>query len=247
MTCDELRPDYLLYALGTLEDPERTELREHLARGCDNCTAGLREARAWAYAMGSAAEAPEPSKALRNRIVAAAGGAPEKRSNWWAVLVAAAATAAAAAVLIFVQAQNFRGEREQLQTAIERNRTDAAGLREMLALIESPETKEVSFGQGKPAPPKGRVFVHPTGVLLIANNLPAPPQGKAYEMWIIPAGGKGKPVPAGVFTSSTQGEAVHLFRPAKPATATDVVAVTLENAAGVDAPTSTPIIVAPLQ
>ena len=38
MTCDELRPDYVLFAMGVLEDPERSELRAHLERGCQVCT-----------------------------------------------------------------------------------------------------------------------------------------------------------------------------------------------------------------
>ena len=32
MTCDELRPDYILYAVGVLEEPEKAELRAHLDR-----------------------------------------------------------------------------------------------------------------------------------------------------------------------------------------------------------------------
>ena len=45
MTCDELRPDYVLFAMGVLEDPERSELRAHLERGCQVCTPGVIEAR----------------------------------------------------------------------------------------------------------------------------------------------------------------------------------------------------------
>ena len=75
---------------------------------------------------------------------------------------------------------------------------------------------------------------------MIASNLPAPPAGKAYEMWIIPKGGK--PAPAGLFSSTVQGTALHLFNPQARLSETDTVAVTLEVAAGVDAPTSQPVI-----
>jgi hypothetical protein len=116
-------------------------------------------------------------------------------------------------------------------------------MRQAFELIQAPETREVSFGQGQPAPPRGRVFFHPSGVLLIASRLPAPPPGKTYEMWIIRGG---KPAPAGLFSSNPHGDAIHLYRPAAPPAERDVVAVTLEAAGGVEAPTSTPVIVAPL-
>ena len=129
-----------------------------------------------------------------------------------------------------------------MRIEIDRSNTEAAALREALAVIQAPDTREVTFGQGQPAPPKGRVFFHPTGVLLIASNLPKPPDGKTYEMWLIRGG---KPAPAGLFSPNDQGNALHLFHPPSAPVPTDVVAVTVENSAGVDAPTSTPIIVAP--
>jgi hypothetical protein len=120
---------------------------------------------------------------------------------------------------------------------------EAAAMRQAFDLIQAPETREVTFGEGQPAPPRGRVFFRTSGVLLIASRLPAPPPGKTYEMWIISGG---KPAPAGLFTSNLQGGAIHLYRPSAPPTESDVVAVTLEPAGGVTAPTSTPIIVARL-
>ena len=243
MTCDELRPDYLLYALGVLEEPERSEVRTHLARRCEACTAGLREARGLAFAIGATVDGPQPSRQLRGRILAAAGTVPATRWNWFTAWVAAAATAVAAAGLMLYQAQSFRSELAQTRIEIERSGAAAASLRQALDLIQAPETREVNFGQGQPEPPRGRVFFNPSGVLLVASRLPAPPPGKTYEMWLIRGG---KPAPAGLFVSGPQGNAMHLYRPPAPPAETDVVAVTLEAAGGVDAPTSKPIIVAPL-
>ena len=243
MTCDELRPDYLLYALGVLEEPARSEVRTHLGRGCETCTAGLREARALAFAMGSAVDGPKPRRQLRSRILAAAGGVPQRRWNWFTALVAAGGTALVASGLLLYQARGFRTELAEARIEIERSGAAAAAMRQAFDLIQAPETREVSFGQGQPAPPRGRVFFHPSGVLLIASRLPAPPPGKTYEMWMIRGG---KPAPAGLFSSDLQGNAIHLYRPPAAPTESDVVAVTLEAAGGVAAPTSTPIIVAPL-
>ena len=87
------------------------------------------------------------------------------------------------------------------------------------------------------------MFVNPSqGVLLIASNLPPAPSGKAYEMWII-KGGKAKA--AGMFQSAPDGTAMHIQRGA--AENTDAVAVTLEDEAGADQPTSTPLFAAPIR
>jgi hypothetical protein len=244
MTCEELRAAYLLHALGVLEEPEQAELRAHLDRDCETCAAGMREARMQAFGLGAGVEGPEPSRELRGRILAAAGGVPQNRLSWWAALLAAAAMALAAVVFIGYQARSSRARIAQMQIEVERSGAEAAALREALELIQAPDTREVSFGQSQPAPPRGRVFFSPGGVLMIASRLPAPPTNKTYEMWIIPRGGK--PAPAGLFRSSAKGNAIHLYRPPTPPTESDTVAVTLEAAAGADAPTSTPVIVAPL-
>lgn len=72
------------------------------------------------------------------------------------------------------------------------------------------------------------------GYLLMA--LPAPPSGKAYEAWIIR---DGQPLPAGV--SEGRGMFALGNRALKPG---DVIAVTIEVAAGVTRPTSAPILTA---
>ena len=244
MTCDELRPDYALFAMGVLEDPEKSELQAHLQRGCQDCTAGVRAARALTYGIGASVEGPAPPRSLRNKVLAAAGIVPDPKWHWRTAWLAAAAMAALAVVVVLYQTQRAYQEIASLRQEMERSATEAANLRSALNLLQAPETREVTFGQGAPAPPRGRVFFNSTGVLLIASNLPAPPAGKIYEMWIIPKGGK--PAPAGLFSSSGLGTAAHFFGAPTRVAETDIVAVTLEVAAGVDAPTSTPLIAVPL-
>ena len=211
MTCDELRPDYLLYALGVLEEPERSEVRAHLERGCEACTAGLREARGLAFAMGGGVGRPR-----RRRVNCAAAfwrrpvGFPTSAGTGSRAWAAAGGTALAAAGLLIYQARSFRAELAEARIEMERSGAAAAAMRQAFDLIQAPETREVTFGQGQPAPPRGRVFFHPSGVLLVASRLPAPPPGKTYEMWIIRGG---KPAPAGLFRSNPQGNAIHLYRP----------------------------------
>ena len=74
---------------------------------------------------------------------------------------------------------------------------------------------------------------------LQVDGLAAAPRGKTYEAWIIPAGGSA-PRPAGLFAGG--GPSVVQLRGSLPARA--VVAVTLERAGGVRAPTTAPILAA---
>ena len=106
-------------------------------------------------------------------------------------------------------------------------------------------TTEASFGGVQPKPPQGKVFVNPSrGVLLIASNLPRTPADKIYEMWIIPKAAK--PVPAGLFQSQDDGNAMHVQPGMVDVSSTAAIAVTVENQAGADQPTTQPLIVAPL-
>ncbi|HLH16797.1 MAG TPA: anti-sigma factor [Bryobacteraceae bacterium] len=243
MRCEELRPDYVLYALGTLEDPERSELRSHLGSGCKNCAAGVREARALVYSMGAALDGPAPPRRLRARVLAAAGADRPKRWRWAAGWAAACAAVLIGAALLDYQDRRFAGDLARVREELGRSSAQTAALREALDLIQAPETRVVTFGSGETQPPRGRVFVHPTGVVLVASHLPAPPPGKVYEMWVIRGG---RPQPAGLFQSDRQGNAIHLYRPSAPVAPSDVVAVTVEPANGSSAPTSAPLFAAPL-
>jgi len=72
---------------------------------------------------------------------------------------------------------------------------------------------------------------------LQVDGLAHAPQGKTYEAWIIPAGSA--PRRAGLFTGGDAASSLSL-RGKLPAHA--VVAVTLERAGGVSAPTTTPLV-----
>jgi hypothetical protein len=124
--------------------------------------------------------------------------------------------------------------------------SEAGRLKEVLALLNAPETIVRVSSEGAAAPPQGKVFLNANqGVLLLASNLPPAPAGKTYEMWVIPAGGK--PVPAGLFQTEANGTAVHLRKGPVNVDATGAVAVTLESAGGAPQPTSQPVIVAALK
>ena len=133
----------------------------------------------------------------------------------------------------------------EARSEIRRTAADLASAQSALQFLNEPETKQVVFGEGQRQPPRGRVFVNAQrGLLLIASNLPPAPSGKTYELWVISK--RGVPQPAGLFQSNLQGNALYLRGGALDMITAGAIAVTLEPASGSNAPTTTPIVVAPV-
>jgi hypothetical protein len=221
MNCEELRDHYERYALGVAAQPERGEIRAHLDRGCEVCTSGVNRAI-------RSVTPPQRSSA--------SDGSGQKRFGWAPFWAAAAVLLLAAAVYFGGRERQFAEDLAQVQRRLRAQTSELAELNQSFAMLNAPDTVAVSFGARQPI--TGNLFANRSGVLLIAANLPAPPAGMAFEMWIVPNGGK--PAPAGMFRPETNGEAVHVSR--QRYAPGDTVAVTLENEAGVDQPTSAPMV-----
>jgi len=228
MTCDELRQDYTSYALGIADNPERTEIADHLARKCPECISGIASAMATVTAMSGAVPVTEPPERLRRRVIATV--AKEPKRSWAGVFVPWAITAAMSIALIAV---GISGRRQI---------GDTAKLQQALSILNDPATRDVTFGEGE-KPSRGRVFVSPSkGVVFIGASLPRIDPGKTFELWVIPA--KGNPIPAGLFRSQPDATAVFV-RPG-PVENAAAVAVTVEPDGGSAQPTTTPFIVTKL-
>jgi hypothetical protein len=240
MNHEELRDQYELYVLGVAGEPERSEIREHLSSGCEVCMAEMKRAREMAALLGGTVAPAAPSPKLRRRILASVGH--EQRGWGWTPAWAALAFLSIFGAIYFSSRErNFAEQAARLREQMGRQTVELTRLNEAFAIMNAPDTKEASFGEEQPKP-KGKVFWNPSqGVLLIASNLPPAPAGKRYEMWFIKGG---KPAPAGMFQSESDGTAMHMQHGSVQPD--DVVAVTLENEAGADQPTSQPLIVAPL-
>jgi Anti-sigma-K factor rskA len=249
MNCPELQDHYELYALGLAEEPERSEIRAHLNRKCEVCMPGVKRALEAAALLGTTASDAAPSGKLRDRILASVGAEP-RRFSLTPFFALVAAMSVGVAVYIANQSRNAAEDARQQRMALTQQLHDAqfetARLTAAFSILNGPETKEAVFGGERPRPARGKVFLNPSqGVLLIASNLPRTPQGKMYEMWVIPKAGK--PVAAGMFQSNTDGSAMHVRPGAVDVQATGAIAVTVEDQAGADQPTSTPLIMAPVE
>jgi hypothetical protein len=239
--CDDFHEDFEFYALGLLEPAEKTEMDEHLRTGCATCYAALKNALAVNAILMSWAPDVVPPARLKRRVLASVGVHPMSWS-WLAAL--AASCILMVALWLSVQERSRSAELAQARHTLIEVSSQRDRLMQALSFLDDPSTVPVSFGKGKPIPPHGNVFVSSRlGVLLIAANLPAAQAGKTYEMWVIPKGGA--PRPAGLFQSQG-GTAMHILSGPVDLATLGAVAVTLEPEAGSSAPTSTPIIVAPV-
>jgi len=217
------------YALDALDSHDEREYEEHL-RVCDSCRSELVSFRGTAATLAYAVAAPAPPPALRERILAQAR---EERSTVvpmrrrWVVpgLGAAAAVAAAAAIGLGIWAASLHSDLSGSRKALSQQQTIAR-------VLADPNSQASAIGGAG-----GTLVVAPNrqGVLAIRGIRPAP-SGKTYEAWVIR--GKTPPKRAGTFARS--GEQL-LTRPVPKGS---LVAVTVEKAGGVNAPTQTPHITA---
>jgi len=156
MTCEELRDEYELYVLGVAGEPERSELGEHLDRGCQTCTAGVRTARGVMALMGASVPQASPPARLRRRILASVGVEQQRRWIWTPVWATATALSLVTAFYFYGR---DRDNALQLARSREESRAQAielARLNEAMALLNQPETRQVTFGEGAPQPARGR-------------------------------------------------------------------------------------------
>jgi anti-sigma-K factor RskA len=215
---DDPRDLYELYALGILEEPERSQIEEAIRSGDPEARKRLREAMRNNAAILAGTELVDPPQRLRRVFLGS-------RWNQQARELAAA-----------------RSEVQRLLREAAATNAELAQARHVLRFLEAAETRVVSFGPEDPKP-RGRVLLNPgRGVLLIASNLPPAPAGRIYEMWIIPKGAGARPRAAGLFQTTAAGNALHLQEGA--VSADSIVAVTLEPEAGSEQPTTTPLFAA---
>jgi len=252
---DEIRPmdhaavDELgaAYALDALEPDEARAVREHLAT-CSEPHAELRALLGADQILAASLEPVEPSPALRERVMASiertaqdraavvrepvAAESP-RRGGWLDWLSPRVARPLAVAAVVALVAVGAWGVTLQSQLA-ERDRA----LRAVADAIADGQTAfrvEGTAGRGYVVDTPG------SGAALVVADLAALPADRIYELWLLDAAGA--PVAVGTFTPS-DGElaVVELERDLAGFT---TFAVTVE-ASRVDAPTSDPVMVAPL-
>ena len=219
------------YALDVLDDDERWAYEAHLA-DCERCRADLTSFWETTEALAVAAAGPAPSPGLRDRVLSAARAERQvvvplesRRRRLVPVLGAAAAVAAVLALAVGLWATQLSGDLDDARLALERERQAAA-------VLADPGARTVPLEAGA-----GRLVVDDDGrAVLVLDGLDPAPQGKTYELWIVEGENA---APAGLFRGQDGRDWVGLDGIVAPG---DVVAVTLEQAGGVEVPSNDPIV-----
>lgn len=243
MTHDDVRELFAEYLFGTLDGASRAGVDAHLA-SCEACRALLADEARLLDALGRGVDAAAPPPALRERILSAARAegagsaatvtpfaarrAPARPVPW--LLAAAAAIIALVAGWQMLAA---RADRERLTAQVsERQRS--------LAVLAAGDLVRFDL-RGDTTPAHARAFwSHRHGLVFTAEGLQPVPTGRTYQLWAISGG---KPISVGVFQAGSGGAAAVVVETPASLTAVDAIAVTVEPAGGLAAPSTTPILV----
>ncbi len=247
------------YALGHLTPDERQDVDAHV-RACAACTRDLQEINEALALVADSVPAIEPPASLKARVIAAVAAQPQEPSRepafaarsgtrrWkWLSLAAAAALIVLAAML-----NQTETARRQLARDLQRSNAAADTLRDRLqrfsgqtdlalSILIASDMREVSLaGRENAVAAAARAYWSPTrGLLVVADQMPAPPPGRIYQVWVIDGG---QPVSAGLLGDQSSGRGMLIAPPPpRPGTGSAVtVAVTDEPPGGLPAPSGTP-------
>jgi len=258
---DELRHDAAAYALDALEPAERAAFEAHLG-SCAECAADVRQMRLAASALPHTVPQVSPPPSLRARIlgemtgaVAAApapGPAPamvvREQRGLPAWLQIAAMLVIGAGVFFYAQrmqtrVSNLEAQLRQAQTlvaAAERQTLEARNVavraQSAMGVFAAPDVARIDLaGQQVAQTARARaLWSRARGMVFTVSNLPALPPGRVYQVWVVTAQA---PVSAGLLTPDASGGGSVYFETPVDILPPVAVAVTLEPAGGVPAPT----------
>jgi len=253
-THEQFADDLALFALDELTGSDRQELETHLET-CAACRRELQTLRGDLGLLGLTTSGPQPPARSKERLVRAISAEPRgvslpeaspqpRRNMWWAWVPAFAAVA-----LLFVVTNLWRSNgrmKDQLAELGNRNQDQTVQLDRMNQeprLLTSPDAVHVSLNPQKaPKQPSGTAIFSPSQkrMMFMASNLAPVPEGKAYELWIIPT--QGAPIAVGVFKPDDHGNAVMMDHTMPEGVEAEAFAITVAKEEGSDKPTS-PIVI----
>jgi anti-sigma-K factor RskA len=106
-----------------------------------------------------------------------------------------------------------------------------------VAVLAAPDLARIDLA-GQPAAPRASARAYwsrSRGLVFIALNLPAPPPGRTYQLWVLTA--QPAPISAGLMKPDADGRVSAIFETPQDLPKPVAVAVTLEPEGGVPAPT----------
>jgi anti-sigma-K factor RskA len=250
-----------LYALGALDGEEKQELEAHV-RLCSECEREVKAARQRVALLGLAAPVQTPPARVKAELLrrvraerppATAGVVGEKAEHkrgfgfgWLTPAFGVAAVVFAALAGVFwtrdvrdvQRIQALEGQLAQVQT---HSQEIARASETTDKLLEMPGTTRVAL-MPQPGMPKGRggvLYNAKMGMVACAGWLPAPPSGKSYQLWLVPA--EGKPMSLHVFANGEWEKPMSMT--IAPGLEAKAFAITEEPEGGMPQPTGPKVLV----
>jgi anti-sigma-K factor RskA len=245
------------YVLGALDVDDRRAFEAHVAT-CPVCTEEVRSLRHVVDGLAFAVPQRTPRPELRSRVLAVAsdglrgdhlaGRERASHLNTRARLPLAAALVLAFGLGIYawqlqrriatLEARLTDAEQGALsaqRTMLEAQRA-ADQAQTAMAVLAAPDMVRVDLAGQPPAPgaTARALWSRNRGMVFATTNLPLPPAGRVYQVWVVTAGA---PVSAGLLTPDSSGRATAFFSTPSDIPPPVAIAVTLEPAGGVTAPT----------
>ncbi len=255
-THEEFDQDAALYALDELTGSDRQEFEQHLET-CVACRREVQNLRSDMGLLGMSAFGSRPPARSKERLMravaaeprgVAARGAearPARRGLSWALIPAVIALGLLVAVgNLWRENGELHDNLGKMAGLYQNTAAQLAQAQEKLRLLSAPDAVQVALTpQSEPHKPHATAIYSPSQkrLMLVASGMAPAPPGKAYELWLIPM--EGAPMPAGMFKPDEHGNAMMMDHPMPEGVVAKAFAVTLEDAAGSDKPTSPILIV----
>lgn len=258
---EQFAEDLALYALDALDGSQKSALEQHV-QTCASCRRELETLRGDMALLALSASGPHPPQRSRDRLMSAiaaegaaerTAAAPERAAassrGWFGRLGWITAALLLVAGGLVINDAREKGSRLLLQITGLQMKTDAQAaemqrVRSEFEAFGGPTAQSVTMvvAPNRPIPQGKAIYVQSSGKLLfVANNLPALPDDKSYELWVLPV--TGNPVPAGVFRPDNKGGGLVVNPPLSAGVAAKGFAITVEPKEGSAAPTTKPMMV----
>lgn len=245
------------YVLDALDLADRQAFEAHVAT-CPVCAEEVRSLRRVVHALAFTVPQRTPRPELRGRVLAAlpdqsddrqapaSSRASRFRAREWLPLAAAVVVAIGLGVYAALLQQRLSTLEARLDQADRRAdlaerasleaRRAADQAQSAMIVLAAPDLVRIDLA-GQPASPGATaraLWSRNRGMVFTATSLPTAPAGRVYQVWVVTAAA---PVSAGLLSPDTTGRATAFFNTPPDIPPPVAIAVTLEPAGGVPAPT----------
>lgn len=254
--------ELIQYALASLKEVQLSTLTAHVSI-CSECRARLGaihvEMASYAAALPEEGELPARTRQRflsqlsgpaaqesrlelareQGRPVGFVGGVRDWFASPKAPWVLSGVLAVAVIFLVYDDSTNV-AENRQMIASEKRLESDATGYQQLKAFLGGNETQQVTLHQSNlpSEPPQGHVMYSSISGQLVftAANMQAPPPGKIYALWLMPASGAA-PILAGSFVPDLAGNGAIVLPELPQKVSVKGFGVSVEPAGGASKPT----------